>query len=340
MALAEGRGHLAVAGADHAPIRGERPRGQQPEEPCDDVQQLRAVERALAWHLDPAPSQRSRAARAPRSCSPARTRTWPRCWPHSPRTGDHRSAAARFWPSTGGTRGHRRSVVGATGIFVAPRCAGRVRRPACSRRRHPRLGRGGPAGPPDDPVAEAGRGGGALARRAETGAPGRRGDALRRDHPRARGGRAVGNDLARCAPYPAVGGGARQLATWGTPGHLASWPHLRPPERPRFGLEGSGLAGTRHRGGRILAWSSETPEPLFVAGLVGRLAGQPMLVVADQELRGLLAPEVLRAWSDASQWADRLIVLADTGDASALALADTARTLATEPAGLTAVVVD
>jgi replicative DNA helicase len=92
--------------------------------------------------------------------------------------------------------------------------------------------------------------------------------------------------------------------------------------------------------GRILIWSAETPAPLFMARLIGMLAGQPMTAVAEQERRGLLAPEVLHAWSDAAGWADRLIVLDDTGDASALALADTARALAAEPAGLTAVIID
>ena len=93
--------------------------------------------------------------------------------------------------------------------------------------------------------------------------------------------------------------------------------------------------------GRILIWSSETPAPLYVARLVGMLAGRPMLAVAAQERRGLLEPEVSHAWSDATVWADRLVVLDDSGDvASAGALADAARTLAAEPGGLAAVVVD
>lgn len=92
--------------------------------------------------------------------------------------------------------------------------------------------------------------------------------------------------------------------------------------------------------GRILVWSSETPAPLFVARLVGMLAGRPMLEVAALERRGLLEPEVAHAWSDACAWAERLIVLDDTGDASALGLADTARALAEQPEGLTAVVAD
>jgi len=93
--------------------------------------------------------------------------------------------------------------------------------------------------------------------------------------------------------------------------------------------------------GRVLVFSSETPAPLYAARLVGMLAGQSMLAVADQERRGLLAPEVLRAWSAASRWADRLVLIDDAGDAaSAAGLADAARALAAEPEGLAAVVVD